>query len=333
MAIFVDRWHPLRITVYGTVFGVLGSLMSLVWLFVTLPGNIFFWLNVVNVLISAFLGALLGAASLPTEMRVFPQSRFGQFCSSQAMLRSGFTVTFGILAGLFIDLVRWGCGGSDFAYRFIHLWIAVFSLISAVFLVKVYRMWYRMGGDNGFQPPAPWSPSGVEEMPVVPIVGPQSRWLRVAFRLIDGVMALSTLGIPVLMAWMMSSGRMVAFRWYAFAVLPLAITAWWGWRGLKRALERDIVSAQAAGAPRWGIPHHGMMVVLGAKFILVAATFCGQVAVTIVLQMERGAIVFGLANGITNVLLVGMIYLLCRVERGFSTTVDQPGVTAAGVVV
>jgi len=30
------------------------------------------------------------------------------------------------------------------------------------------------------------------------------------------------------------------------------------------------------------------------------------------------------ANGITNILLVLMIYLLCRIKRGFSLTVDEP---------
>jgi hypothetical protein len=39
--------------------------------------------------------------------------------------------------------------------------------------------------------------------------------------------------------------------------------------------------------------------------------------------MEGGAIVFGIANGITNFLLFGTLYLMCRIERGFSVTVDE----------
>ena len=323
MAIFVDRWHPLRITVYGAIFGVLGSLMSLVWIFVTLPGPVFFWLNVVNVVIGAFLGALLGTASLPTEMRVFPQSRFGQFCSSQAMLRSAFTVTFGILAGLFIDFVRYLCHGSDFAYRFIHVWIALFSLVSAAFLVKVYRDWYRMGGDKHFHPPAPWSASGIEEMPIVPIIGPQSRWLALSFRLLDGVMAVSVLAIPVLMAWFYSRQQLMAFRWYGLLVLPLSLVAWGGWLALKRGMHRDIAAAKVGTLPVNGIPHHGMLMILGGKFLLVAVTFCCQVVVAVVLNMERGVVVFGVANGVTNILLVLMVCLICRIERGFSVTVDE----------
>jgi MFS family permease len=226
MSIFVDRWHPLRITVYGALFGVLGSFMSMVWIFVTIPGNYFFWLNLSNVLIGTFLGALVAVATFPSDMRIFPQSRFGQFCSAQAMLQSAFTVIAGILAGLFIDVVRNLCHDSNYAYRFIFLWITVFAGISAVFRVMLYIEWHRLGGDKHFHPPAPWSPSGIEEMPVVPIVGPQTKWLNISFLLFDGIMGLSVLSIPVLMWWMYMKQQMFAFKWYGLAVLPLCVAGW-----------------------------------------------------------------------------------------------------------
>ena len=121
MAIFVDRWHPLRITVYGAVFSVLGNFISMVWIFVTLPGDYFFWLNIGNAVIGAFMLALVGVAGLPCEMRIFPQSRFGQFCSAQAMLRSTFTVVSGVLAGAFVDMVRYFCHDANIPWHFIPL--------------------------------------------------------------------------------------------------------------------------------------------------------------------------------------------------------------------
>lgn len=323
MAIFVDRWHPLRITVYGTVFGVLGSFMSLVWVFVTLPGNYFFWLNVGNVLIGAFLSALIGTASLPCEMRVFPQSRFGQFCSSQSILRSTFTVIFGILAGLFVDLVRYYCHGSDFAYRFINLWITAFTAIGALFLVIVYREWYRMGGDKHFQPPAPWSPKGVEDLPAVPIVGPQSKWLNIALLIFDGIMGLSVLSIPVLMAWMASKQQYSALKWYGLVVLPLSAAGWFYWMVVKGRIRRDMAAAKAGAPLSNGIPHHGMLIVLGSKFLFAVGIWVCQVLVTIHLNMERGSIVFGVANGVTNFLLVATLYLMCKVESGYSLALDE----------
>ena len=329
MAIFVDRWHPLRIWVYGVVFGVLGNFMSLVWLFVTLPGNYFFWMNLGNVLIGTFLGALVGVAGLPSEMRIFPQSRFGQFCSAQAMLRSIFSMISGILAGLFIDLVRNLCHGSDYAYRFIFLWITVFSAISAIFTIKVYREWYRLGGDRHFHPPAPWSPSGIEEMPVVPVVGPQTKWLNISFILFDGIMGLSVLSIPALMWWMYSKQQMFEFKWYGLAVLPFCILGWLCWMVLKRKIRSDVAAAKEGSPLRNGIPHHGMLILLGSKFLLAVGIWVCQVLVTVSLNMEGGSIVFGIANGLTNFLLIGTLYLMCRIERGFSVTVDEKYVPAS----
>ena len=323
MAIFVDRWHPLRICVYGAIFGVLGNFMSMVWIFVTIPGNYFFWLNLGNVLIGTFLTALVGVASFPAEMRILPQSRFGQFCSAQAMLRSAFTVIFGVLAGLFIDLVRNICNGSDYSYRFIFLWITIFSGISTLFLVKVYIEWQRLGGDKHFHPPAPWSLKGIEEIPAVPIVGPQSKWLSISFLLFDGIMGVSMLSIPVLMWWMYSKQQLFAFKWYGLAVLPLCILGWLCWMILKQKIRSDVVAAKAGSPLRNGIPHHGMLIILGSKFLLAVGVWVCQVLVTVTLNLENGSIVFGIANGLVNFLLIGTLYLMCRIERGFSVTVDE----------
>ena len=84
------------------------------------------------------------------------------------------------------------------------------------------------------------------------------------------------------------------------------------------------MTAAKTGAPlRNGIPHHGMLVVLGSKFLLAAGVWICQVLVTVLLNMEGGAIVFGIANGITGFLLIGTLYLMCRIERGFSVTIDE----------
>ena len=323
MAIFVDRWHPIRICTYGAIFGVLGFAISMVWIFVSIPGNFFFWLNLGNVVIGSFLAALVGVAALPCEMRIFPKSRFGQFCSAQAMLRNGFTVVAGVLAGLFIDAVKTFCNGTDFAYRFIFVWLTLFTGISSVFMVYAYREWYRLGGDKHFHPPAPWNPSGVEEMPVVPIVGPQTKWLNVFFLLFDWIMILSTIGVAVLMCWMFAQHKMLAFKWHGLAVLPLEILAWTLWLALKSAMRRDINAAQNGLPLKNGIPHHGMMIIFASKFLLAIGIWVAQVIVCVRLSMESGAIVFSLANAFTNFLLIGTVYLLCRIERGNSVTVDE----------
>ena len=323
MGIFVDRWHPLRISVYGAVFNVLANITFLVWLFVTLPGDYFFWLNLGNSLVGIFLWALVTVAGTTTDMRIFPKSRFGQFCSAQGMVRAIATVFSGLLAGLFIDMVKYLCHGSDFAYRFIYIWTSVFAGICALYMIKTYLEWYRMGGDKHFHPPAPWSPEGTEEMPVVPIVGPQSKWLKVSFLIFDWRMGLSVLTIPVLMWWMYSKQQMFAFKWYGLTVLPLSILAWLVWIALKKKIIHDMAAAKAGLPLRNGIPHHGMMMMFGCKFLLAVGVWVCQVIVTVYLNMESGAIVFGVANGIINLMLIATIYLMCRIERGYSVTIDE----------
>jgi hypothetical protein len=190
-------------------------------------------------------------------------------------------------------------------------------------MVKVYLAWYRLGGDKHFKPPAPWSPKGFEEMPAVPIIGPQTRWLNISFMLFDGIMGLSVVSIPFLMWWMYSKQQMFAFKWYGLAVLPLSVLGLICWMVLKQKIRRDVAAAKAGSPLHNGIPHHGMLIILGSKFLLAVGVWICQVLVTISLNMESGAIVFGIANGITNFLLFGTLYLMCRIERGFSVTVDE----------
>jgi len=134
---------------------------------------------------------------------------------------------------------------------------------------------------------------------------------------------LTVLSIPVLMWWMYSKQQMLAFKWYGLAVLPLCLFGWICWMVLKRKIRRDVAAAKEGSPLRNGIPHHGMLIILTSKFLFADAVWIFQVLVTLFLNMERGAIVFGIAQGITSFLLIGAIYLMCRIERGFSVTVDE----------
>ena len=125
-AIYIDRWHPLRVSAYLSVFAIVSVGMNWVWAFVQLPPHLFFWLSLGGALIATFQVALSGAAGQPRDMRVFPRSRFGQFSSAQAMLRSFGILVAGIGAGAFIDFAKWFYHGSDVAYRYIFVWQTVF---------------------------------------------------------------------------------------------------------------------------------------------------------------------------------------------------------------
>jgi len=323
VATFVDRWHPLRTTVYSLVFSAIGISMSWIWIFVTLPGNYFFWLSLGTLLIAAFQSSITIVSTLPKDMRLFPKSRFGQFCSAQAMLRSLATVAAGISTGLFIDGIKWLCRGSDFAYRFNFLWTLFFTVAAAGVALYTYRYWYKLGGDAHYQPPAPWSEKGIEETVVVTTVGPQRKWLKLAFLLFDAIMLFSVLGLIPLMWWIYSRQAMTAFRWYCILILPLSLVVGLLWSRVRLGIAADMARAQRGERLRNGIPHHGMLIILGSQYLPALGLWVFQVVIAINLKMEHGAIVFGIANVITNLLLVGAIRLLAGTERGYAVRIDS----------
>ncbi len=322
-AIYIDRWHPLRVTAYMAVFTVVGNFMNWKWVFISLPGEYFFWLTLGVGVITAFAGAIGAAGNLPLFYRIFPKSRFGQFCSAQSIVRSIFTLCSGILAGLYIDTVKYFAGGSDFAYRFIFVWQTIGSAVCAIVIVIAYREWYRLGGDAHFHPPATWNPKGFEEMQVIPTVGPQVRWLDISFKLFNAIMVVSVFGIPMLMCWMYYKHSMVAFEWHAWLLFPMSVIAWIYWKLVEKGIRRDMQRSLNNEPLRNGIPHHGVFIFVAGKFFLVLGLWFVQVVVTVNLHMELGAIIFTAANIATDFLLIGGVQILCRIERGFSTTLNE----------
>lgn len=322
-AIFVDRWHPLRVYVYMNIFVVIASLANWTWVFVTLPAIYFFWLCIGNTLIATFQNALIGGASLPMYMRLLPKSRYGQFCSAQAIVRSFCTVVMAVVAGAFIDLMKWFCNGTDFAYRFIFIWITIFNAIAAVLGIWMYVYWHKLGADENYHPPAPWSPDKKETMETVPSIGPQARWLKISFCLFDALMMLSVSGIPPMMWWMYRNDAMFAFKWHAILILPLSLAAWFCWKIVAQWISRDMEKSLAAKPLCNGQPHHGVLMVVVIKYLLALPIWAVQVVVTINLKMELGCIIFGIANVLTNFLLIGSVVLLRVVECWSSDTLEQ----------
>lgn len=322
-AIFIDRWHPLRVTVYVFVFNLVAGLMGWVWVFVTLPGIYFFWLCLGGNLIAAFLSALSTATGFPLQVRLFPQSRFAQFCSAQGILRSFCMIGSGIIAGLFIDAIKFFCVRGDFAYRFNFVWSLLFFALGTVLVIYIYINWYKLGGDAHYHPPAPWSPSGIEEMPIVPTVGVQSKWLSIALRLFDLIMIISVLGIPLLICWMYHKQTITALNWFVALLLPLSISACICWKFLERSIRKDMVRALNGETLLNGLPHHGMLMVVSIKFLLAAGLWMAQVIISINMNMEFEAVIFGIANAITNFLLIGSVWFFTRIERGNLITLDK----------
>ena len=325
-AIFVDRWHPLRIITYSSIFAVAATATGWVWLFVTLPPEYFFWLHVMGAgLICIFHNVLLGAASLPMDMRLSPKSRFGQFCSAQALLRSFCTMFAGFAIGVFFDMIRRYSGGTDYAYRYIFVWTTLFSVVSAALSLWLYVQWHRLGGDKDFHPPAPWSPDGREEIEQTPYVGPQTRWLKIALLMFKMTMLFSVIYLIPLVWWMKEQGWGMTLDWHLRAILPAALLTWIAWLWVERRIKADLKRVAAGEAPLNGIPHHGVLVVQSAIYLLLLGIWMDKTLVAVCLGMTRETLVFGIGNIITNLLLIASVMILCWIERARPPMLDYDG--------
>jgi uncharacterized membrane protein YciS (DUF1049 family) len=62
---------------------------------------------------------------------------------------------------------------------------------------------------------------------------------------------------------------------------------------------------------------------VSSKYLLCQAIWFAQVVIAVNLKMENAAVIFGLAGMITNTLLIGGVWLNCRIERGRSDVLDK----------
>ena len=326
---FIDRWHPLRVQVYLSIFTVITGVSSWVWIFVTLPGNYFFWLSTAGNFISVFLAALATVSSLLIQMRILPKSRFGQMCSGYGLVSSVFTFVASLMAGLFLDAIRWMYFGSahspEFAYRFNFLWTVFFSVISAALSVRVYSRWYRLGGDKAYRAPAPWSPEQFEDMDAVPTVTPQARWLSLSLRIFGASMWIPLLSFPALVWWMNTHGALFAAHWYLQLILPLLISAWVVWIFVARGIRSDMARSLENKPLHNGIPHHGLLMVMSIASLLSLFVWLAQILITVVSKMDQACVLFGIGQVVTGFLLSGVVLLAARMERGHSNTLASTG--------
>lgn len=154
---YVDRKHPIRV-----------GLTAMLWTLVFIPTNIvFLWnwphgtmlrLAVITSALTLPVGVIFAASELPLFMRLLPHSRYGQFCSANSVVRSLLMIIAGVVCGAFVDGLRWFCHKvmhvpGDYYYRLIMIWQLVFTALALYYRVKLYKLWLKLGGDDGYVPP------------------------------------------------------------------------------------------------------------------------------------------------------------------------------------
>jgi hypothetical protein len=315
-----------RIYVYNALFAFAASLGALRWLFGTVPPETYILSGVVAAVAYSLLSTVAGISSLPMEMLTFPKSRFGSFCSAQALLRSTIaTLTAFAVGGLF-DWLRTLFPDSDtFHYRFVYLWPVPWALVCVVLAYWAYREWGRLGGYESYAAPAVWAPEGREPVTQPAVHYPSGRLLGLALLGYDLLVA-SGIGITLYFFRRYAlAGEAAVGRLFLELGLPAALGIAVVWLLVRRGIVRDLRRCRAGQPPKNGIPHPGLLLCV----LLIHAVGNGLCAYQLP-AVESGAAIYFLLNQHLCLLAVVLsIGLIARMERGIVARVAEREPVAA----
>ncbi|MCQ2397041.1 MAG: MFS transporter [Lentisphaeria bacterium] len=195
----VNRWHPVRITFYSVFLSLSGTMiLGLKYLFGTLPPTIYMIFAIVVTGTTLFSGALTSICGLPTEMMVFPKSRFGSFCSMQALLRSTITTILGLGVAAFFDFLA-GCYPEhpEFRYRYVPAFALPCCILVFIVAYFFFREWQKLGGYDSYKCPASWEKDGFEKLDMPKPTYMTGRNARRTLILFDLCFAIATIAFAV----------------------------------------------------------------------------------------------------------------------------------------
>ncbi len=317
--VFVSRWHPVRIIVYNVMFGFVGTLVGCRWLLGTLTPNTFVITSLIIAAAGVPLGTIVGVAGLPFEMLTFPKSRFGSFCSMQALLRSTSVTIVGLFFASGLDFIQgFYEEGSTVYYRYTMLWPVFLGVFQVIVGICLYREWNRLGGYKNYACPAPWSSSGQEALEQPEYHAPSVKYLKLALFGFDILMVLTLLLALFWTIWYWRLGQLDDAKRYIWLCVTLSGGGLLLWIWIKGGIMRDIKRCLSGILPHNGIPHHGMLLLVLPYYIVNTLT---TIYYIIDLPTANGTYYLALFCFI-NIVLVSVVYILTRMERNIVTTVE-----------
>ena len=258
---FIDRWHPVRISVFCLLFGQMGTILDCKWIFFSPPVTVFFWGGLMLSQVT-FLMRFRGIANMPALMRLYPKSRFGQFCSAQSMFRSLTVLGFSLLLGVFMDFLKDQLQLGEVSYRYIFLWVLFFNAVAIFCYLMMYREFLRLGGYNGYSAPAPWVPGGLEPMPVTPCAEPSKPVVKISLASMILSLSAALLWVIFMIFWCRNNGAEAAGRYYLVCCLPLTALVLGGYLLWARSVLKSVQ-----------VPHHSMLILSGIVTVLMTISF------------------------------------------------------------
>jgi len=247
--VLIDKWHPVRVNFYAKLFAILIPLLNIKWMFFVLPHRTFFWVCLAGEIAVLALTSLMMTSGQPAAMRCFPKSRYGQFCSAGAMLRSVMVMIFSTVLGLAIDFGKKWFANPDDVYRFLWGWRLIWGALGICFAVLMYRQWQKLGGVSNYRAPAPWTEEKFEAMENSPVEPPDARLAKLGIYLWDAVIA----------AYVLIAAGAVFWQGKHFLLwsVPVAAVILVMYLGLRFNLELKMRSGT--------VIHHGLLILTAAQ--------------------------------------------------------------------
>jgi WD40 repeat protein len=161
----VDRYHPLRITVFASL-----VLMPIPFIsyFVVYDYVHLVYLEIPKV----FFFGIVGAASMPFLIALLPKEKFGQMCSANGLVKQLSLAVLGYVGAAFMDYVTDNTLLTD-NFRYAFLWSGVGFVLYQVTLLAIYWEWKKLGGDAGYIPPGS-APDEEKPVPAVQATEPEA---------------------------------------------------------------------------------------------------------------------------------------------------------------
>ena len=305
----VNRWHPMRVELYYYFYIVILMPLWLRWLFGTIPPQVFLWITISGSVIALCINGMNQICSLPSIMLLFPKSRFGSYCSMQALIRSTCFMLMSIVCGVVFDLLKafFGrtMGNDQFAFRLVMPWAIPWYLGAVTFGFLLYREWGRNGGLKNYAPPASWEPSGHEKMEALPVKPVSPKTLLRCLPIFDGVFAVFTILLPIYAFWhcrWCAGAESELLSHYLIIPTALALVADAIWLALRLRLTLHARRILRGEEENRGLLHPGMAMVM---FL----TYTGEIFCALV----GNAFATGRVGYATNILIASTMVLLAVV--------------------
>jgi len=157
IGMLADKYHPLRVLLFGMI--ALGAIvpLRLIYLFYNFPPEVAFKVEFALQMLLIPMAGIYLVTRGPLYAKLLPIPRLGQFSSAAALVRSIANLSCGLLAGAFMDLMKSLCKRhhmpETYYFKFVPIWTWMCYIIALVFTVMLYRYWKKLGGDKSYQPP------------------------------------------------------------------------------------------------------------------------------------------------------------------------------------